>query len=252
MAAGKGSGQRVVTKKKPTQQRGFYILLALVIVAGGVFIGTKVTGTRTPFVRDTDVMPAPAVGYLLGDPKAPVQVAEFADFECPACAQFSTITEPDVRTRLVQTGKVAYRYYDFPLSIHRNTLVASLAAACANDQGRFWEMHDALFFNQPEWSSEATDNPMKFFTQYAQQMGLDVPKWRQCVNAQTHLATIVGNRKEGERLGVSQTPTFVIGRKVIPGAISYDEFRARVDTAAAAAAAAAPPSKSSGASTKKP
>jgi protein-disulfide isomerase len=230
----------VVTKKKPTQQRGFYILLALVIVAGGIFIGTKAAGPRTPVVREVDVMPAAAEGYLLGDPKAPVQVAEFADFECPACGQFSTVTEPDVRSRLVQTGKVAYRFYDFPLQMHRNTLVASLAAACANDQGHFWEMHDALFFNQPEWSSEATDNPMKFFNQYAQQMGLDVSKWRQCVNEQKHLPTILGNRKEGERLGVAQTPTFVIGRKVVAGAISYDEFRARVDSAAAMAPVPAP------------
>ncbi|HUO51708.1 MAG TPA: thioredoxin domain-containing protein [Gemmatimonadaceae bacterium] len=238
-----------MTKKKPTQQRGFYILLAMVVVAGGVFLGTKLTGGGSPVVRETDVQPAAAEGYFLGNPNAAVQVAEFADFECPACGQFSTVTEPDVRARLIKTGQIGYRYYDFPLTQHKNTLIASVAAACANDQGHFWEMHDALFLNQPEWSTEATDNPMKFFTQYAQAMGLDVPKWRQCVMEEKHLPTILGNRKEGEKVGVGQTPTFVIGKKVIPGAISYDEFRARVDSAAAAAprtpapAAAAPARK---------
>jgi protein-disulfide isomerase len=245
----------VVNKKKPAQQRGFYILLGLVIVAGGVFIGTKVAGPSTPVVRETDVLPGPSQGYLMGDPNAPVQVEEFADFECPACGQFSTVTEPDVRERLVKTGKVAYRYFDFPLTQHHNTLIASLAAACANDQGKFWPMHDALFFNQPEWSSEVTDNPMKFFTQYAQQIGLNVKQWQQCVDEKQHLATILGNRKEGEKVGVQQTPTFVIGRKVLAGAISYDEFAARVDSAAMLAAAshpAAKPAAPAAASAKKP
>ena len=173
----------------------------------------------------------------LGDPKAPVQVIEFADFECPACGQFSTVTEPDVRARLIQTGKVSYRFFDFPLAQHRNTYVASLAAACANDQGKFWPMHDALYLNQPEWSTEATRDPLKYFLKYAQQLGLDQTAFKQCVTEQRHLPTILGNKKEGEKVGVQSTPTFVIGKKVIAGAISYDEFRAQVDSAAAAAAA---------------
>ena len=235
MAAEKGTGARVVKKKKPTSSRGFYILLALVIIVGGVWIGTMANKPKAPNVRDVDVTAAQAEGYAIGNPKAPVQVLEFADFECPACGQFSTVTEPDVRTRLAATGKIGYRFYDFPLPMHKNTITASLAAACANEQGKFWEMHDALFFNQPEWSTQATDNPTKFFAQYAGQMGLDMPKWKECMAAQRHLTTIIANRKEGERRGVGQTPTFIIGRKVVAGSIGYDEFKARVDSAAVAA-----------------
>jgi len=232
-----------MVKRNASRARGFYILIALVVLAGLVFIGTMASRNSTPTIREASVTPGPAQGYLLGDANAPVQVVEFADFECPACGQFSLVTEPDVRQRLIQTGKVAYRYFDFPLPMHRNTLVASLAAACANDQGKFWQMHDALFFNQPEWSSEATSDPMKYIANYAKQIGLDVDTWKKCVNDQKHLATILGNRDEGNRVGVSQTPTFLIGKKLVVGAVSYDEFRAHVDSAMPPAAPTAPAKK---------
>ena len=234
----------MVKQQPASRAKGFYILLGLLVLAGVVFIGTMATKNSTPKIVTANVTPGPAQGYLLGDANAPVQVIEFADFECPACGQFSLVTEPDVRQRLVQTGKVAYRYFDFPLPMHRNTMAASLAAACANDQGKFWQMHDALFFNQPEWSSEETSDPMKFFANYAKQIGLDVTTWTQCVNDQKHLATILGNRDEGNRVGVNQTPTFMIGKRLVIGAIGYDEFRAHVDSAMPPAAAPAPAKKS--------
>ena len=216
------------------QSRGFYILLAVVAVGGGVAIGSVMSRPKAPVVRDIDVSASQAEGYLLGDPNAPVQVMEFADFECPACGQFAVLTEPDIRSRLVATGQVGYRFFDFPLPSHKNTLPASMAAACANDQGTFWEMHDALFFNQPEWSEAATTNPEKLFVEYARQKGMNVDAFKRCMDEQPHIVRIIANRKEGERRGVSQTPTFIIGRKMVPGAVSYDEFRALVDSAKAA------------------
>jgi protein-disulfide isomerase len=234
MAAGRAKGQgskaRVVKKRRPTKARGFYILLAAVAIGGGIAIGSVVTRSKAPLVRDADVTAAQAEGYLLGNPNAPVQVLEFADFECPACAQYALVTEPDVRHRLVESGQVNYRYFDFPLPMHRNTIQASMAAACADDQHKFWEMHDALFFSQPEWSTGATSNPVKFFSQYAKRIGLNYDLWKECMDGQRHMVRIIANRKEGERRAVGQTPTFVFGRKVFPGALTYDEFKAFVDS----------------------
>ncbi len=244
MAAGRAQGRRsgpgvVKKRKKPaTQSRGFYLLLALVAIGGGVAIASVVARPKAPVVRDMDVSASQAEGYLLGNSNAPVQVLEFADFECPACAQFALVTEPDVRTRLIQSGQASYRYFDFPLPMHKNTIQASMAAACANDQGKFWEMHDALFFNQPEWSTSATSNPAKFFAGYARQLGLNVDTWKSCMDEQRHLVRIIANRKEGERRGIAQTPTFIVGRKVIAGAMPYDDLKAVVDSAAPAPAAA--------------
>ncbi|MGH7621153.1 MAG: DsbA family protein, partial [Gemmatimonadaceae bacterium] len=154
---GRGRRPGVVRNQRGNSAQRFYVVLALVVVAGGLFILRAAHSPKyKPIVTTAPITPATAEGYLLGNPNAPVQVMEFADFECPACGNFAVITEPDVRTRIVNTGLASYRFFDFPLPMHKNTMVASNAAACAADQGKFWEMHDALFRNQPEWNTEAT------------------------------------------------------------------------------------------------
>jgi protein-disulfide isomerase len=182
---------------------------------------------------DVQATPAQAEGYLLGNPNAPVQIMEFADYECPHCGEFATITEPDVRKRIVEAGLASYRFFDFPLPGFRNSLPASNAAACADDQGKFWEMHDRLFHSQPEWSSQVTNNPKKIFLRYAKDIGLDTDAWGKCYDEQRHLPRILANRQEGIRRNVQSTPTFVIGSKMIAGAIPFDMLKAYVDSAAA-------------------
>ena len=231
----------MVKEQRAQSTKQFYLALIAIAVIGGLLIWRTAGKANSRVVAvDVKATPAQAEGYLMGNPDAPVQIMEFADFECPACGQFATITEPDVRKRLVQTGLASYRFFDFPLTeIHKNTLAASNAAACASDQGKFWEMHDALYEHQPEWSTEATSDPKKFFERYAKGMGLDVSTWSKCYDDQRHLQRIMSNRAEGERRNVRQTPTFVIGTKMIPGSLPYDMIKAYVDTAAAQVAQSA-------------
>lgn len=230
-----GAGKKSAGGGGGDSKRPFYLLLGGIAIAGIAAIGWMANrpqqGAR---VVDANVT-AEAEGYLLGNPDAPVQVLEFADFECPACGQFSTVTGPDVRARLVETGQISYRFYDFPLAMHPNTWDASNAAACANDQGKFWEYHDALFANQHRWSGYATRRPKGVLQELAAQTGLDTGAWEDCFDDRRHQATIEANMREGERRGVGQTPTFIIGDRMIPGAISYDRFKAYVDSAAARA-----------------
>ena len=123
-------------------------------------------------------------GYTMGRADAPVEVLEWADFECPACMQFATITEPDVRQRLIETGQVRFTFYFMPLtSIHRNAASAAYAAACAGDQDKFWEMHDALFSGFGDWARGATGRPKRVFQGYAERIGLDVGAWEQCYDS---------------------------------------------------------------------
>jgi protein-disulfide isomerase len=225
----------VVKEQRAQSTKQFYLVLVGIAVIGGLLIW-RTAGKANSRVVATDVRatPAQAEGYLMGNPDAPVQIMEFADFECPACGQFATETEPDVRKRIVEAGLASYRFFDFPLTeIHKNTLAASNAAACASDQGKFWEMHDQLYEHQPQWSTEATSDPKKFFDRYASQIGLDVSTWSKCYDDQRHLQRIMANRAEGERRNVRQTPTFIIGTKMIPGSLPYDMIKAYVDTAAA-------------------
>lgn len=227
--------QRRQPPARPATNARFLTALGLLVAVGVITIVYEMNQKQTPPVIQTAVDPAslgPAKGYLIGKADAPVQILEFADFECPACGNFAVVTEPDVRKRIIETGLASYRYFDFPLPMHKNTWYASEAAACANDQGRFWEMHDRLFQGQDQWNTEATSNPTSVLTGYAKDLGLDVAKWKSCYDGQAHLRDIQANKAEGERRKVSQTPTFVIGDKEIPGVIPYDQFKALVDSAA--------------------
>lgn len=232
----------MVKNQRGNSAQRFYVVLALVVVAGGLFIVRAARSPKyKPVVTTAPITPATAEGYLMGNPNAPVQVMEFADFECPACGNFSVVTEPDVRARIINTGLASYRYFDFPLPMHKNTMAASNAAACAADQGKFWEMHDALFRNQPEWNGEATDDPKKFFLGYAKTLGLNTDTWEKCFDQQLHQPRILANQAEGERRKVQSTPTFVIGTRMIPGALTYDQFKAFVDSATKESASAPHP-----------
>jgi protein-disulfide isomerase len=139
----------------------------------------------------------------------------------------------------VNTGKVRMRYIDFPLPMHRNTWDASLAAACANDQGKFWEMHDQIFQNQDRWNGEATSRPRSVLADMAKNLGLDMSKYDDCMKSEKYRAKVQSHLQEAERRGVQQTPTFVIGGKMVPGAIPYDAFKKLIDEELAKAPPAA-------------
>ncbi|MEP7067248.1 MAG: thioredoxin domain-containing protein, partial [Gemmatimonadota bacterium] len=238
---GRGRRPGVVNKpRRGNSSQRFYVILALVAVVGGILIARAARARRADAsVTTAPITAAQAEGYLMGNANAPVQIMEFADFECPACGNFAVITEPDVRNRIVNAGLASYRFFDFPLPMHKNTMPASNAAACAADQGKFWEMHDALFRNQPEWNGEATDNPKKVFLGYVKSMGMNTDAWEKCFDSQAHQSRILANQAEGNRRKVQSTPTFVIGTRLIAGAMSYDVFKAYVDSATKEAPAAA-------------
>ena len=222
--------------------KAFFWLLGLIALIGVAAIGYVATKPKTTSdardVADT-TNAGPAQGYLIGKVDAPVKILEFADFECPSCAGFSTVTEPDVRTRIIDPGLANLTYFDFPLTQHRNTLAASNAAACADEQGKFWPMHDRLFQAQDEWNGEATDAPKAFFKRYAGETGLDVAKWESCFDARKYQSRISANLADGLRRGVGSTPTFIIGNKLYAGMRSYDELKKLVDSVAKATPAPA-------------
>jgi len=250
---GRGRRPGVVTStKRGGPGRGFWLALGLAVVVGIGLLGYLASRPKlTATTIDPNLPPMKAEGYLLGSPTAPVEVIEFADFECPSCGQFATLAEPDIRAKLVNTGKVRMRFMDFPLSMHPNTWDASLAAACANDQGKFWEMHDVIFQNQDRWNGEATRRPRSVLAEYAKGLGLDMSKYNACMDAETHRAQVQANQQEGERHQVNSTPTFLIGGKLYPGALAYDAFKKLIDAELAKAPSAADTTKATGADSGK-
>ncbi|MGH7619172.1 MAG: DsbA family protein [Gemmatimonadaceae bacterium] len=214
--------------------------MAVVGIAALTYQSTTTSDTTPVSQVDSTLPPVNSAGYTLGNAKATLEVTEFGDFECPACGNFATLTEPDIRKKYVSTGKVLWRFVDFPLSGHRNTWNASRAAACADEQGKFWEYHDALYQTQDQWNGEATSNPDKYLKQLGKQLGLNAGQFDQCVDTKKTQAKIQAHLALGNGRKISQTPTFVIGDQQVPGALNYDEFAKMIDVALAKAVPIAP------------
>ena len=257
---GRGRRANVVTaQRRGGSRRPFYIALGLIAAAGIGALAWQMTRSSSIAEIVETTTPGQAEGYLYGNPDAPVQILEFADFECPGCAHFATVSEPDVRKRIVDAGLANFRFFDFPLSQHRNSIPAHLAAACAADQGKFWEMHDRIFMGQPDWAAgpresdfAAARKAKREFSRYAAEVGLDANDWERCYDERRHLDRILGNREEGNRRGVASTPTFFVGRRRVAAVLGVDQLKAYVDTALAearqqpGASSAPPPTKSGG------
>lgn len=218
-----------MSKLKSNKSSPFGAIIAVVAVIGVGAIGWIMS--RPPVIITLDPAAAAnlsAAGVVTGSPDALVEVVEFADFECPGCGYFATIEEPDIMARLVATGEVRFRFMDYPLDVHRNAVAAHNAAACANEQGKFWEMHDAIYRTQDRWNTQATQNPRRALKQLAGDAGVDTKAWEECFDSGRKLPQIAANRREGERLSVRFTPSFKIGDQIIAGSLSYDQMRQMV------------------------
>ena len=174
---------------------------------------------------------APALGN--GDAK--VTLIEFSDYQCPFCGRHVSQTLPRLMTEYVKTGKVKYVLRDFPLqAIHPLAFKAAEAARCAGDQGKYWEMHDRLFANQQALGPE--DLP-----RHAEAVGLDMARFRECLEKEVHAAKIRQDLSDGEKTGVRGTPAFFLGLtdpngshvkalRSVTGAQPYATFKAAIDS----------------------
>lgn len=215
----------------PSGMKNFYTVIGAVAVVGLGLLGWQLSRRSTVSIpANVVVVPADTAGfrgYILGSDSAPVEITMYADYQCPGCANFDIVTFPDVRTRLIQTGLVRWRYRDFPLSsIHQYARLAQHAAACANDQGKFWPMHTLLYEGQSDW---ATGGAQKQFRKYAGIVGLDVDAYDACMASGKYAGRIEASYQEGEALGVGGTPMFFIGGRLYEG-MSYDQMKHLVDS----------------------
>jgi protein-disulfide isomerase len=210
--------------------KSFLILLAVAaVIAAAALVYLVMRPKAVSIPANVAVLAADTAGfrgYFLGSDSAPVEVSEYADFQCPACQAFETVQFPSVRQQLIETGQVRWRYRDFPLAQHPHSRVASHAAACANDQGKYWELHASLYEHQSEWFGKRDASGS--FRDYARTAGLDVPKYDECMQSAKYAGRIQASVDEGTKLGVASTPTFLIGSRLYAGALSSDSLRALV------------------------
>ncbi|MGH7530583.1 MAG: DsbA family protein [Gemmatimonadales bacterium] len=215
----------------------FYVVFVALAVALGAVLIYMLTAAPGGGSRAAAGTPATVVddgfrGYTLGSDSAPVEITEYGDFECPACASFATIQMPTIKNQLIATGKVRWRYRDFPLAMHAYARLSAHAAQCGGEQGKFWEMHDQLFANH-SWAQTGRD-PSQLFRDMARAVGLDVGRYDDCMSSGRYASRIEFSRREGEERLVNGTPTFFINGAQYTGRSNSDAVKRAVDSVIAA------------------
>jgi protein-disulfide isomerase len=153
-----------------------------------------------------------------GNPKAPVTIVEFSDYECPFCKR----AEPTVERVLKEyPDKVRVVFRDFPLDFHPNARPAAEAAKCANLQGKFWPYHEKLF--------AAKDLTPATLKSIAGEVGLDAAKFDECVAKQATKAAVEEDIKDAAEAGVTGTPAFFVNGRMLSGAQPFEKFKEVID-----------------------
>jgi protein-disulfide isomerase len=160
-----------------------------------------------------------ATGPAKGPASAPVTIVEFSDFQCPFCSRL-TPTIAEVEKKYGDKVRIVFR--QFPLSFHEHAEKAAEASLCALDQGKFWEMHDAMFANQS--ALEVAQLKAK-----AAELGMNADTFNKCVDSGSKAAAIQVDQKAGSAAGVSGTPAMFVNGRFINGAVPLEQITTVID-----------------------
>lgn len=198
------------------------ILLGVVLLGGIVWAVVSAPGSPGPAV-DANVSFRDDNDPMFGKEDAPVVVRIFGDFECPACKA----AEPGVthlREAYADRIKIVWNDYPLPPTIHPKARMAANAARCAEEQGAFWQMHDALYATQNDWSR--SPNTADALSSLAEQVGIDGAAFRACYDEKRHDGKVAADMQEGNANSVSATPTFFINNVRKVGVLSPSDWDA--------------------------
>lgn len=182
----------------------------------------------------------PRGASVRGNPAARVAIIEFSDFECPFCGRYARDVYPRLAEDYVNTGKVQYVFRHYPLDNHPRAVKAAEAVECAAGEGKYWEMHDLLF----EANGALTEADL---LGYAALLDLPIADFEACLGTNAMAEQVMDDRRQGEELGVTATPTFFFAEVLedgslrllakLRGARSYSVFQSTLDDLLSSAAA---------------
>jgi protein-disulfide isomerase len=200
-------------------------VVAVAAIALGVYFGTRPPAAGPPAVAAAStpdksallgVMPG---DHVLGDPKAPITMIEYASLTCPHCAHFNTQILPDVKKKWIDTGKVKLIYRDFPLD--QVAAKAAQIAECA-PKDRYFGVIDLIFAGQQSWATAS--DPIAALAKPLRIAGLGEAEIKECLANEAMSNAVVADLQTGQTLGVNSTPTLIINGQLYPGARSVEEL----------------------------
>lgn len=231
-------------RRQQTRNRIIMIIvlvgLALLVTAFFIYQNAQTSSnvsaiTPLPPVTRT----APLNGTSMGDPNAKVKMDVYEDFQCSGCMYYTKDTEPQVIQQFVDTGKILYtfHYYPFIDGGQGESHDSANAAACANEQSRFWDYHDILYLN---WKGENVGSftPAKLKA-YAESLKLDMTAFNSCFASKKYAAEIQKDVTAGSAIGVPPTPGIFVNGKMVTSSAGANLIPSVDDIGKAIAAAAA-------------
>jgi protein-disulfide isomerase len=185
------------------------IALAILISAFVIYQSLKPVGEIKMIAEKTR---PETDGLTMGNLAAPIVVEEYSDFQCIACYRFWTNSEEDFINRYVATGDVLFKYEPFSF-IGNESMQATEAALCAEEEGKFWDYHDTLFLN---WNGENVGNfSDKRLVAFAGALGLNENDFRSCLNSNRYDKDVQEGLSNGRSAGINATPSFLVNGKLV-------------------------------------
>lgn len=164
----------------------------------------------------------------IGSKDARVIIVEFTDYECIFCKKYFEEIFPLIKESYIDTGKVKYVLRDFPMEQHPQSLLAAKTANCADEQNKYWEMHELIFSNQRSWSY--SNDSTQTLNSYAKTLNLNQSDFEKCITNQNTADEIEKDIRDAEIYGITSTPTIFINGKKIVGAQSFERvFKPAID-----------------------
>jgi len=202
-------------------------VVAVAAIAAGVYFGTRssspapVPQAVAQTVDKTALLQVQPTDHVLGDPKAPITLIEYASLTCPHCAHFSVAVLPELKKKWIDTGKVKLIYRDFPLD--QTALKAAQLAECAG-KDKYFGVIDMTFETQPKWATAS--DPIAELSKSLRIAGMGDAEVKACLANDAVANGVVADYRGGETLGVNSTPTLFINGTEFKGARSVEEMDA--------------------------
>jgi len=201
--------------------------VAVAAIAAGVYFGTRPPAAGPPPVAvaaapdKTALLAVLPTDHVLGDPKAPITLIEYASLTCPHCAHFSVAVLPELKKKWIDTGKVKLIYRDFPLD--QTALKAAQLAECAG-KDKYFGVIDVIFGTQAKWA--VASDPIGELAKSLRIAGMGDAEVKACLANDAVANGVIADYRGGETLGVNSTPTLFINGEQFKGARSVEELDA--------------------------